>query len=274
MSRSYASAVSACVRALTSPLRRWSRLATHARISENMVPVVDVDTPAGPLSFWCPNKASLYWPRAAYQDEPGTLGWIDSFAPGDVYWDIGACVGVFALYAARRGHPVYAFEANPHSYVCLVRNAALNNVADHMACFCLALDDRAGATEFFLADGGAGSVGSSVDKADSGRVVNARPGGSVSVLVSSVDTLIDQHALRAPTHIKIDVDSIEDRILVGATKTLDSPTTRSVLVEIGGATESQRAQADSITAFMTARGYQPTCPGQALASYNQIFWRA
>ena len=58
-------------------------------------------------------NAELHLLRAAWLQgkEPETLAWIDSFAPGEVFYDIGANIGVFSVYAAlHRNCDVYAFE--------------------------------------------------------------------------------------------------------------------------------------------------------------------
>ena len=48
----------------------------------------------------------------AVSKEPDTIAWIDDFfADGDIFFDVGANVGVFSLYAAKKKHSsVIAFE--------------------------------------------------------------------------------------------------------------------------------------------------------------------
>lgn len=273
MSKTFSAILGRLVGGLTAPLGTWSRRATLARLSGDLVPVVDADTAAGPVRFYCPTKSSLYWPRGAYGDEPATVAWLDGFADGDVLWDIGACVGVFALYAAKRGHRVFAFEANPYSYGCLVRNVALNGLEDRLRPFCLALDDTAGSATFHLSSDEAGSVANTIDGDTAGRVVGATAQAEVTVLKASVDHLVAAFGLTPPTHIKIDVDSIEDRILDGAVQTLRGPSVRSVLVELGTHDDAQRAQAARIGTLMESLGFRPTVTVPEALYYNQIFVR-
>ena len=42
--------------------------------------------------------------------EPETLTWIESFDSNDSLIDIGANIGIYTIYAAKRGHKVIAFE--------------------------------------------------------------------------------------------------------------------------------------------------------------------
>src|SRR5512139_1901242 len=64
--------------------------------------------------------------------EPETIAWIDSFEPGACFWDIGANVGVYSLYAASldRGLDIYAFEPAEPNFQQLARNKEHNRVRD------------------------------------------------------------------------------------------------------------------------------------------------
>ncbi len=46
------------------------------------------------LVFEGPNQICLDRARTVLTKEPGTIAWIDGFAPGEVFWDVGANVGV------------------------------------------------------------------------------------------------------------------------------------------------------------------------------------
>ena len=57
------------------------------------------------------------------------IAWAESLlAPGEVFVDVGAHVGTWAIYFALRGHPTYAFEAHPEIARMLRAGAALCNV--------------------------------------------------------------------------------------------------------------------------------------------------
>ncbi len=49
-------------------------------------------------------------------------------SPGDVVFDIGSCVGLFALPAAQKGGRVVAFEPDPGFRAALVRNVKINRL--------------------------------------------------------------------------------------------------------------------------------------------------
>ena len=38
-------------------------------------------------------------PKPLLTKEPGTIAWIEGFTEDDVFWDVGANVGLYSLYA-------------------------------------------------------------------------------------------------------------------------------------------------------------------------------
>src|SRR5881394_2354315 len=79
-------------------------------LADKLVPIVSRRTPAGVIRFYCPAPLPEWRARSILIKEPETLEWIDDFRKGEVFWDVGANVGVFSLYAAFRHATVYAFE--------------------------------------------------------------------------------------------------------------------------------------------------------------------
>lgn len=49
---------------------------------------------------------------------------------GDIVFDIGSCVGDFAILAASKGARVFAFEPNPSSFEILLENIKINNLSE------------------------------------------------------------------------------------------------------------------------------------------------
>ena len=76
-----------------------------------------IETPRGPLLFAVLGRTSAFRARGLLTKQRGTIAWIDSFQPGSVFWDIGANIGSYALYAAlRRDVKVVAFEPAAVNY--------------------------------------------------------------------------------------------------------------------------------------------------------------
>ena len=177
------------------------------------------------IEIW---RAADFWTK-----EPETIAWIDSFAPGSVFWDIGANIGVFSLFAASLGVNVYAFEPCMENISRFNDNTWQNKDLAFVLpqnTFKYAISDFDGKSTFYVPKSGAGRSGGQIGAAldDSGREFT--PEESYEVETYKIDTLADR--LGVPNHIKIDVDGIEWRILQGGSATLASQDVKSVLVEV------------------------------------------
>lgn len=203
--------------------------------------------------------------------EPETLEWIDrEFRTGDVFVDIGACIGNYTIFAARR-HPglkVYAFEPEPNSLIQLVKNCRLNRV--DATCLLMAVNDR-GSVDF-LNTNHPFIAGRSNHQF--GRLVNSRgqdfvPAAHIGMSSTSLDALVESGILPLPTHIKIDVDGIEASVIAGLANCLRTPGLRSMLCEISGDEEKARSLSGLIEACgLRCARRPPRLPG------NFIFVRA
>jgi FkbM family methyltransferase len=172
------------------------------------------------IEIW---RAADFWTK-----EPETIAWIDSFAPGSVFFDIGANVGVFSLYAARKDIKTISFEPETDNASALRENSEINY--PRPAIEECAISDFDGKSTFYVPKSGPGRSGGQVGDAvdESGREFT--PAESYEVETYKIDTLAG--LLGVPNHIKIDVDGHEWRILQGAAGTLALPEVKSVLVEV------------------------------------------
>lgn len=168
--------------------------------------------------------------------EPETIDWIQTFfRPGDVYYDIGANVGAYALVAAKRFRgdvQVYAFEPSYPTFKQLCTNVVINDCQDCITPLQVALSDQTGIAVLNYSSLVPGSALHALGEACDYKGDKFRPAVKQPVLAFALDDLIRQFALSPPAHIKLDVDGIELSILRGAEKTLASTVLRSVLVEI------------------------------------------
>jgi FkbM family methyltransferase len=273
MRKRYAAFVAALARGLTAPRPKWLRVADRAGIAAKLVPRVRVDTRHGALTFHTPSKEAVYWPRHGLATEPETLAWIDGLAPGSVLWDIGAGVGVFSLYAGlRRDLLVLAFEANPFSHACLLRNVHDNGLEEWVRPYGLALAERPGLGALYVADTAAGTVGNAFGDPRRSTHPHAAGATAVAAVAVSVDALVRDFGAPFPNHVKLDVDSIEDEIIAGAGATLSDGRLKSLLVEVIATTAAQRERAAAIVARLEAHGLAPD-PSVTSALGNRLFVR-
>jgi FkbM family methyltransferase len=173
--------------------------------------------------------------------EPETIEWLrENLRDGDVFYDIGANIGLYSLYAAklRPGCRVFAFEPESHNFGSLCGNLLLNRVANVTPC-CFPLSSDEGFAPFYVYDlrpGGAlHSLGSPSPLREGSPLL------TTGALAITIDALVSRHGVPAPSLIKLDVDGIEEQILDGAALVLASGSLRSILVEVTWRDEDKAA---------------------------------
>ncbi len=73
--------------------------------------VVHVSHEGISLRFSAPNALSRFRYETFSSKEPETLEWINHLPSGAILWDIGANVGLYSIYAAKKREcKVWAFE--------------------------------------------------------------------------------------------------------------------------------------------------------------------
>ena len=75
------------------------------------------------LKFSSPNNLSRWRIKTFSKKEPETLDWINNFRSNSVFWDIGANIGIYSCYAAKKKScKVYAFEPSVFNLDLLAKN--------------------------------------------------------------------------------------------------------------------------------------------------------
>jgi FkbM family methyltransferase len=229
------------------PLRMMSQLQRGLALENmNSSMVSRVDVPAGSLLFATPTPLLQARAKSVMTKEPDTIRWIDGFEPGDVFWDVGANVGVFCLYAVRqRGVRVLAFEPSADNYAVLCRNVEINAFEERVAPYCIALS---GETELGVLNSPSREMGASLHQfGQKGQTSRYWNGGNTTsaqgVVGFSIDDFIGQFRPPFPTRLKIDVDGLEWPILQGARNTLCDRRLKSVMAELPLSDEDERNRA-------------------------------
>ncbi len=241
MSKRIARAIRHFADLITLPMKAHRRHETKARAAEYLAENIPVDTTLGRLLFYTNTQRAYHYPWFFQEDEPETLRWIESFPAGSCFWDVGANIGTFSLYAALRpGVTVLAFEPSASSYGLFTKNIEINGMDDRIAAYCLAFCEQSGLNKLNMERTEAGhsmhGFGTTLNAYDSSIDVRFQQ----AAIGYSIDGFLDAFGPPPPNYLKIDVDGIESDIIRGAANVLKSPSLQSVLVEVMGDTTTPR----------------------------------
>ena len=199
------------------------------------------------------NWITKYRARSFNEKEPEMLDWLDeNLRDGDVFFDVGANVGIYSIYAALRNPKakVYAFEPEYSNLYNLKQNIIINRQQKNIIPFSLALGDNTGISYLHIQDYTTGSAlhtesRKTIDKTF-GKDVIWKEGISTSTL-----DFINENIGAQPNLIKIDVDGNEFKILRGGDKTFKSSDLRSVIIEI----IDGKPNNDKVINFLKSHGF-------------------
>lgn len=162
-----------------------------------------------------------------WEKEPDTIEWIKSFKTLNTFFDIGANIGIYTLYAASL-YPyslIFAFEPVRRNYVRLMQNIELNNF-DNVIALPFAIG---GVTRVELMCEINDEIG------HSGSLINNRPTQEPKkaylLPTITIDDFVKTWGVKVD-HIKIDIDSDEHDIIAASKKTLRGSSVKSCLIEI------------------------------------------
>lgn len=190
--------------------------------------------PNSALKFDTTSDLERYRVDSLFEKEPETIAWIRSWRPSKsrVFYDVGANIGIFGLYAAQihSDLEVFAFEPEVRNFVALSQNCLLNSSLS-VTPLHAALSDSAGLSSLAVIDQRIGNSNSQLSRGalfDRTRSQSARLD---SVLAFSADYLIHDLKFPPPEFVKVDVDGHEEEILRGMRTIFESEFLTSLLVE-------------------------------------------
>jgi FkbM family methyltransferase len=241
--RNHRQDVVAAPAALETPqltLEQYERLSPHQTVHEGAVEVI----------YATPNVFTKWRVDSLFTKEPDTIEWIGGFQPGEVFLDIGANVGMYTIWAAKtRNVRTFAFEPESQNYALLCRNIVMNGLTDNVVAYCMALSDAASFSLLHLSQfepgGSCHSFGEKINHHLESRDTKLSQG----CVSTTLDKLVADGVLPVPTHIKIDVDGIEHKVLAGCSNVLRDARLKSVLVEINTNLEQHRKIVDDMKAL-------------------------
>lgn len=188
---------------------------------------------------------------AFYAEEAFVGRMAEALREGDVFFDIGANIGLVCLPLARcfagKGISMHAFEPEAGNARDLRENVRLNGLAD-VHVHEIALSDSDGTMALYLD----GEVGSGAHSLIAGHSATDR---TVTVPVTTGAGFARQHAL-APAVVKIDVEGAEIAVLAGMEPLLADHGVRDLFIEVHPETLRRAGQSRAgLEQWLIKRGY-------------------
>jgi FkbM family methyltransferase len=191
-------------------------------IQQMLDPAINVRLPSGENLVFCTGHGRLVWrAKTLLTEEEEIIKWIDSFSKGDIFYDIGANVGSYSLYAAKtKDIRVYAFEPEINNVQLLYSNVYKNGLSQQCIPLPLACDRETKIKPFYIREFTKGGAINSIGR-KSIFLENDKDMFIQDTLCMRVDDAVRLLNIPLPTKVKIDVDTNELNVIEGMDKTLD-----------------------------------------------------
>ena len=183
------------------------------------------------FEFSVANKLNKFRADTFSSKEPETLEWIDGFSDNAVLWDIGANVGLYSCYAAKKkGARVFAFEPSVFNLELLARNVFINNLVNLVTIVPLALSEKLMFSSFKMTTTDWGGAMSTFDESYGHDGLKINSEFEFTTVGLSMEDAVGLLKIPQPDYIKMDVDGIEHLILKSGGDILRN--TKGILIEI------------------------------------------
>lgn len=241
---------------------------------------VKISTPNFNLTCNCLTRDELFRAKRWLTKEPETIEWINTFETGSIFFDIGANVGMFSIYAAKAIEKIQVLSFEPLSvnYAKLNENIMANRTTQIKA-YPIALNDNNTLSDLAvpnLSIAASGSqFGSYLDYLGKKFTPSFMQGG----VGFSLDFLVSQGFLPCPNYIKIDVDGNEGPIVYGLIALLKDERLKSILIELSlgeSATEERNKTSREVIEMIESNGFvlsRKAIVGSDLTNQNYIYRR-
>ena len=201
--------------------------------NENLFVSVNDKITASNIKFSLTSSKSLVRALNLFNKEPATISWIRTFEENSIFFDIGANIGQFTLFAAIVAKSkVYSFEPESNNFKGLVENILLNKLFDKVYSYPIGISNKTELTTLYLSTFSRGQshhmVGESLDH----NLVYKNYEMKQGIFSTTLNELIDKWNFPIPNYLKIDVDGIEYKIIEKSDKILSSKNLNSVLIEL------------------------------------------
>jgi FkbM family methyltransferase len=200
--------------------------------------VIKVNHNGHDFNFHTPNWITLWRAKTFSTKEPETLEWIDKFDNNCIFWDIGANIGTYSIYATKvKNATTFSFEPSVFNLEFLAKNINANNLENKINIFPIALSDSNNINKFNMSNIEWGSALSTFSKSYDANGKDLIIKFSYNTIGIRADDAVKFFNIPYPKYIKIDVDGIEHLILSGMPMILESA--EQVLIELSNVFNDQ-----------------------------------
>ncbi len=200
------------------------------------------------LKFYTVNRMTDYRIKTFFSKEPDTISWINSFKKNSVFWDIGANIGLYSIYATKINNAnTYAFEPSVFNLELLAKNIFINKVDDKISIIPIPLSEDNKLDNFYMNNpeysSALSSFGYQFDQ--NGNKFNSN--FKYKVIGVNGSNIVDNFNIQLPNYIKIDVDGAEHLILKGFDENIFASVSE-ILIEVN---EKLKTQMNSIQSILS-----------------------
>jgi FkbM family methyltransferase len=200
------------------------------------------------------SELELHRAKTLFEKESETIAWIDRWADknntgGKVFFDVGANIGIYSLYAAykTKDADVYCFEPASINFRALELNVNIINYKN-VHPFNLALCNKNSLSRLYINDERVGNSGAQVDRSSNEKGEILQPIKVESVISFSLNKLVTEFGFPFPNYVKVDVDGRETDVLEDMSTLLGDSRLQSILIEFNDL-EEQASWKDHLRSF-------------------------
>lgn len=212
------------------------------------------------------NSVTKYRNDTFFNKEPETLEWIDKFENNSVFWDVGANVGLYSIYAAKtKNCDVTAIEPSVFNLELLAKNIYFNSLNEKINILPFGLSENTLITNFHNTSILNGAALSSLELSDRMPANQVPNNCYYKIPVLTLNSINSIFKISNPEHLKIDVDGLEYEILLGAKSVLKN--LKSILIEVD---ESDEKKSKNIISLLKNENFKLVKEGQRLSNISTV----
>ncbi len=200
-------------------------------IANALNPIIKIDNNNTQYLFFGAGNSSIIRANKLLSSEIDTINWLNKLDSSNVLLDVGANIGTYTIYAAKNGVKVVSCEPLWNNFSVLCKNIEINNLNNIVYPVFAALTDKQYMAELLVSSSKAGASCNTIEGEEAQSFKNSDSLIFNNVMAISGNHLFKKFNLPIPTHIKIDVDGIEEKVIDGCDELFSNKVCKSVLVE-------------------------------------------